>query len=46
MAKFRAPGRRKAAPAGPRPNAIGCIVVLVLLFLLLFGVMYYTVQQA
>jgi hypothetical protein len=46
MAKFRAAGRRKAAPAGPRPNAVGCIILLVLIFFLIFGAMYYTVRQA
>jgi hypothetical protein len=45
MAKFRPVGGKKRATT-PRPNAIGCIVLLALLFLLLFLMMYYTVKQA
>jgi hypothetical protein len=45
MAKFR-PAKAKKAPAVTRPNAVGCIILLALLFLLLFLMMYYTVRQA
>lgn len=43
MAKFKpARGRKPAAP--PRPNAIGCIVLLVLMFVALYLVLYYSVK--
>jgi hypothetical protein len=45
MAKFR-PAKGKKQSAATRPNAVGCIILLVLLFLLLFLMIYYTVQQA
>ena len=45
MARFKPAGRKKAAQAN-RPNAIGCIILLALLFLLVFLMMYYTVMQA
>jgi hypothetical protein len=45
MAKFKAAGRPKKADARKRPNAIGCIVLLALLFFLLFWMMYMTVRQ-
>jgi hypothetical protein len=44
MARFK-PARGKRAAAGPRPNAVGCIALLVFLFLLLFWIMYLTVSQ-
>jgi hypothetical protein len=45
MARFKPAGRKKASQ-DKRPNAIGCIVLLILLFLLVFLMMYYTVSQA
>ena len=45
MARFK-PARGKKAAQDKRPNAIGCIVLLVLLFFLVFLMMYYTVKQA
>jgi hypothetical protein len=44
MAKFR-PARGRKPAATPRPNAIGCIILIALLFILLFAMMYYTVKQ-
>jgi hypothetical protein len=44
MAKFK-PARGKKPAATPRPNAIGCIIVIALLFVLLFVMMYYTVKS-
>jgi hypothetical protein len=44
MAKFKPARGRKQVPA-QRANAVGCIIVLVLVFLLLFLVMYYTIAQ-
>jgi hypothetical protein len=45
MAKFRLARGKKRATA-PRPSAVGCIILIALLFLLLFLMMYYTVKQA
>ena len=45
MARFKPAGRKKAAQ-DKRPQAIGCIILLVLLFLIVFLMMYYTVSQA
>jgi hypothetical protein len=42
MAKFKAARGRKPGPQ--RPNAIGCIVLLVLLFALVYLVMYYSMK--
>ena len=42
MAKFKPARGRK--PAAKRPNAIGCILLLALLFGLLYAVMYYSVK--
>jgi hypothetical protein len=43
MAKFK-PARGKRSAAGPRPNAVGCIALIVFLFFLLFWIMYLTVR--
>jgi hypothetical protein len=45
MGRFKPAGRKKAAQ-DKRPNAIGCIILLALLFLLVFLMIYYTVRQA
>lgn len=45
MAKFKPARGRKRAPAR-NPNAIGCVALLILLFILVFVVIYYTVRQA
>jgi hypothetical protein len=42
MAKFKP--ARGPKPAKQRPNAIGCIVLLVLLFGLLYAAMFYAVK--
>ena len=42
MAKFKPARGRK--PATQRPNAIGCILLLALLFGLMYAVMYYAVK--
>ena len=43
MAKFK-PARGGRKPAAQRPNAIGCILLLVLLFAIVYLVMYYSVK--
>ena len=42
MAKFKPARGRKPAPR--RPNAAGCILLLLLLFGLIYAVMYYAVR--
>jgi hypothetical protein len=42
MARFKPARGRK--PVQQRPNAIGCILVLVLLFALMYAVMYFAVK--
>lgn len=42
MAKFKPARGRK--PVKQRPNAIGCILLLVLLFGLFYAVMYYAIK--
>lgn len=44
MARFKPVRGKKSAPA-QRANAIGCVLLLVLGFLLLFVMMYYTIKQ-
>jgi hypothetical protein len=44
MARFK-PARGKKQMPQQRANAIGCIVLLVLLFVIMFALMYYTVAQ-
>jgi hypothetical protein len=45
MARFKPAGRKKTVQ-DKRPNAIGCIILIALLFLLVFLMIYYTVRQA
>jgi len=45
MARFK-PARGKKASQDKRPNAIGCIILLAILFVVVFLMMYYTVIQA
>jgi len=48
MAKFkpaRPPAGRKSAPNTQKPNAIGCVVLIALLFVAVFVIMYLTVRQ-
>ena len=42
MAKFKAAGRSRKASGPERPNAIGCIVLLVLAFVAVFAMLYFT----
>ena len=44
MAKFK-PARGKKPMPAQRANAIGCIIMVALLFLLMFAMIYYTVKQ-
>jgi hypothetical protein len=46
MAKYKAAGRTRK-PTGPeRPNAIGCIILLVLAFVAVFVMLYFTFTSA
>ena len=43
MARFKPARGRK--PVAKRPNAIGCILLLVILFAFVYAVMYYSVKR-
>jgi hypothetical protein len=45
MAKFKPARGRKPAPAAGRPQAIGCVIVLLALFAFVYMVMYYAIKQ-
>lgn len=44
MAKFK-PARGRKPAAATRPNAIGCITVIVLFFIVIYLVLYYSVKS-
>jgi hypothetical protein len=49
MAKFKpakGPAGKKSTPSPVKPNAVGCIVLIAMLFFLLFLIMYFTIRQA
>ena len=45
MAKFKPARGRKPAAAAGRPQAIGCVIVLLALFAFVYVVMYYAIKQ-
>jgi hypothetical protein len=46
MAKYKPAGRSRK-PSGPeRPNAIGCIILLILGFIAVFAMLYFTFTSA
>jgi hypothetical protein len=45
MARFK-PARGKKSPrAATRPQAVGCVIVLLMIFLVIYLVMYYAIKQ-
>lgn len=45
MAKFKAARGRKSSPPAARPQAAGCVIILLALFALVYAVMYYAIKQ-
>jgi len=46
MAKIRAKGSKQAKPAGPAaPSAVGCILIVVIGFLLLGALLYFSISR-
>jgi hypothetical protein len=45
MAKFKAAGRKKAAPATTRAQAVGCVFILLMAFGLVFLVIFLAIRQ-
>jgi hypothetical protein len=45
MAKIKAAGRRKPVRGPKAPGAIGCITIVILLFVLLGILLYYSISR-
>jgi hypothetical protein len=45
MAKFKPAKGKKSPPAAARPQAIGCVILLFMIFLFVYLVMYYAIKQ-
>ena len=45
MAKFKPARARKNAATAGRPQMIGCVIVLLAIFVLVYLVMYYAIKQ-
>jgi hypothetical protein len=45
MAKFKPARGRKSTPAAGRPQAIGCVIVLLAVFVFVYLVMYFAIKQ-
>jgi hypothetical protein len=45
MAKFKPARGRKSAPAAARPQAVGCVILLLAIFAFVYVVLYFAIKQ-
>jgi hypothetical protein len=45
MAKFKPARGRKSAPPATRPQAVGCVIIMLALFAFVYVVLYYAIKQ-
>ena len=45
MAKFKPARGKKSSTAATRPQAIGCVILLLMVFVFIYLVMYYAIKQ-
>jgi hypothetical protein len=45
MAKFKPARGRKPASAAARPQAVGCVILLLAIFAFVYAVMYFAIKQ-